>query len=367
MPDAGSIIGIGLAVIKLVIILSNTEDIVTIADGTIDILDKGTAIYESEFDRRKSKRLLENMADDISGTCKSIFERANISKDRSNQIAEDIVFVLNNSGIDTDFIIFVRGKPEELRKELENKSKSVMELYDTKERELCSRIYNHISEVIVKAFLTMRDTNTKGTLQLLELFDEMRETVELTLEKIKDLEKAVSSKDADVSIFESLYRSNIIARYENINLLGATSLTRDETKYPLEIGYVSLELIGKNQTSTISIKNILKNRKNIWIIGEAGSGKSTLLQWIAINCARSNFTLIGEASNCIPILIELKNVNAGSPSLNDAIKNIMRDEGYSTPAKWLTSILKSGKAILLFDGVDEVKKEDRGKIHCCVL
>jgi Leucine-rich repeat (LRR) protein len=140
------------------------------------------------------------------------------------------------------------------------------------------------------------------------------------------------------------------------------------------------------------LDNIVEESGRLLIRGPAGAGKSTLLRWCAIHAAqqllsgpallralgrRENPELIQEWNRFkdanptgvarswrwkIPILIRLRECPDGRlPAAND-VPRFLAKHLPSPPIDWMTSILEQGRALVLFDGVDEVHRDRRSKL-----
>ena len=154
-----------------------------------------------------------------------------------------------------------------------------------------------------------------------------------------------------------------------------------------------------------SVESVLANLKpragRLLIRGDAGSGKTTLLRWIvtqttSVDCeSRTNaaahaafertigsfkggagpmssgrldwlssdpFAPQPDWRSRLPILIRLRDCKGGSlPSPSQFAQFIPRNLP-DPPANWFGENMRSGRAIIMFDGVDEVKKENRESI-----
>ncbi|BAY39119.1 putative signal transduction protein containing Nacht domain [Nostoc sp. NIES-2111] len=118
---------------------------------------------------------------------------------------------------------------------------------------------------------------------------------------------------------------------------------------------------------TFSVLDIINNRQNyqyIVILGDPGSGKSTLLQFLALNWAE---TPLGSAiSQPLPLLIELRTYMRRRE--NNECSNFLdffhKSSGivHHLNQHKLHEQLKTGNALVMFDGLDEVfelgKRED---------
>lgn len=108
---------------------------------------------------------------------------------------------------------------------------------------------------------------------------------------------------------------------------------------------------GKPEPGLEAIKTYPELKLIIW--GKPGSGKTTFLQHLAIQCLEDKFF-----ENRIPIFITLRNFaeEANQPSLLDYIL-----ERHNCVT--LREILTSGKALVLLDGLDEVREKDSHRVR----
>ena len=356
MGVATGVIGIGMAVLKLILELADKNKVVSVVDGVIEI----SAIGMNQFEKRSGERKLQSIADRISLTCKSVLDESKISPERQDVIIEDIISIINHIDVSHAVMVKIRANPQHLQKSLEQTGASILRAYDLTEQELCQRLFNYISNFIVSHSIETIEFGNTALIQLLESFDSLERKIEEDSKRIRAIEQTINTRTPDKKRYETQYRSNIISRYETIRLLGASSLTRDEKKYSLDVGYISLEL--SDHSNSISLQKAVQKYKTIWLTGEAGSGKSTLLQWLAVNYARNSFVQQNSDNDYLPILIELKKTDPDNHSLQEAIAKIMEDEDINQPEGWLSSLLKAGKVVLLLDGVDEIKREYRDSI-----
>lgn len=356
MGTTASIIGLGMAVLKLILQLAEKDEAISVVDGVISISD----ICINQFEKRKGERRLESIADQISAACKSVLDNSKITTERQVVIIEDMINIVNHVDLSFDKIVSIRANSTSLQRIFEGEGKSKLADYDPEEQDLCKRLFNHIANSIIKHALETIEFGNTATIQLLENLDSLENRIEEESKKINEIERVIKSGTSEKSYYEAQYRTKIVNRYDSITVFGANSLTRDEKKYSLDVGYISLEL--SDHTNSISLQKAVQTYKTIWLTGEAGSGKSTLLQWLAVNYARNSIAQQTGDRGILPILIELRNTDPKDFSLPKAIDRIMADEDIHPPEGWLSSHLNTGSVILLFDGVDEVKREYRDGI-----
>ncbi|MFH2102393.1 MAG: SUMF1/EgtB/PvdO family nonheme iron enzyme [Chloroflexota bacterium] len=139
----------------------------------------------------------------------------------------------------------------------------------------------------------------------------------------------------------------------------------------------------------VQLAEILKNPNNrrLAIIGIAGSGKSTLLQWAGLACARARLgqELTKEQEEFIralgsevpvPIFIPLRAYNeyCKQKELNRSVKSLLDFMAYHFSENQSDCEFKvdfftkhlSKPCFLMFDGMDEVEKDDRVHVRAAI-
>jgi hypothetical protein len=129
------------------------------------------------------------------------------------------------------------------------------------------------------------------------------------------------------------------------------------------------------------------------INGPAGAGKSTLMRWCAIHAAQQvldspssplpTFTrsrnpknptagnrcnddglpgISGTWRRKIPLLIRLRDCPTGRLPAANELPGFLAKHLPSAPSNWMTDVLDSGQALVLFDGVDEIHRDQRRQL-----
>jgi predicted NACHT family NTPase len=95
----------------------------------------------------------------------------------------------------------------------------------------------------------------------------------------------------------------------------------------------------------------------LMVLGKPGAGKTTFLKYLAIQCIIGNFQ-----AERIPVFITLKQFSEDihKPNLITFICNCLGKQGI--PQDQVDFLLKSGRLLILFDGLDEVSEEDSKRV-----
>ncbi|MFZ2360977.1 MAG: NACHT domain-containing protein [Anaerolineae bacterium] len=109
------------------------------------------------------------------------------------------------------------------------------------------------------------------------------------------------------------------------------------------------------------IAQALAGIQRLMVVGAAGSGKSTFVQWLAVRAAQQDFPpALADWNRLVPFFIRLRDYQGeGFPSpahFADKITLMGKDE---MPDGWAREVLQRGDGLVLIDGVDEMRRDDR--------
>jgi hypothetical protein len=190
--------------------------------------------------------------------------------------------------------------------------------------------------------------------------------------------------------YEKRYRNTVCTRFNEMELFGVTSLTDEAKTHDLSIAYVSLNLetdLEEGQASSLLFETILDRfhleSGRLLIRGEAGSGKTTLLKWVAVEASGTRPSdkewshrgrgeeETGRAGtgdsrhwrNRLPLLVRLRDCGGGRLPPLDEIHLTIAPELGTPPRGWAVSLLASGRALVLLDGIDEIPTAERDDLR----
>lgn len=185
--------------------------------------------------------------------------------------------------------------------------------------------------------------------------------------------------------YETRYRKAVVDRLDHMQLFGI-DVPRDSKEYPLSIAFVSVNLADdeddetensrddKAAASQASAEGIAAstslpaekffdklNRvtKRLLIRGAAGCGKTTLLRWAAVQAGKRDGK--NDWRERVPFLIRLRDYPQGQLPRPQDFPLLLAKELPDAPQDWMTKLLNDGRALVLFDGVDEVPEARRSE------
>lgn len=119
---------------------------------------------------------------------------------------------------------------------------------------------------------------------------------------------------------------------------------------------VYVEYKGK-RISTSTVDNMMQISNNIIVLGSGGTGKSMLMRHLFVNTQHRG--------SYIPVLVELRKMSNvdKSDSLLKMVHSCIEEFDVRLDQTQFEYSLRSGKYLLLFDGLDEVKEEIRDRVE----
>ena len=241
------------------------------------------------------------------------------------------------------------------------------EIYWLVLRESCS--------YLVEVLTTLPNFSSTALTELLRRETAVLETLNRVLDRLPE-RRGVDDFAAD-------YRRAVANKLDRMVLLGVT-LADANRRYPLSIAYIDLNvlrlpgrdgwLVIRSETGSgdllagsagLRADTVLGRARRALVIGQAGSGKTTLLQWLAVRSALGDFSgSLAGWRDTVPFFIPLRRyVNRSLPAPEEFPLTVGRNLTHEMPAGWVHGLLRSGQALVLVDGVDEMPEAQRKKVR----
>ncbi|MHC5595013.1 MAG: NACHT C-terminal helical domain 2-containing protein [Nostoc sp.] len=177
-------------------------------------------------------------------------------------------------------------------------------------------------------------------------------------EKIKPLIKECCGTMRVLDMPQPIALNNI---YTSVNILekitGQRRLGIDELLE--QSSSQDFDLFGLNRITEKRVPGLqaVEKYSKLMILGKPGAGKTTFLKYLAIHCIEGEFQ-----AERVPIFITLKGFAEATnkPGLLEYITYITKKE--RNPISFIQDVITYGKALVLLDGLDEVREEDSDRI-----
>ncbi|WP_257583614.1 NACHT domain-containing NTPase [Streptomyces sp. TLI_146] len=174
--------------------------------------------------------------------------------------------------------------------------------------------------------------------------------------------------------YEEEYAKALRAQYRRTRIFGLDDLNRHDAEWDLDTAYLSLEAQSKGHGglgmpdagAPQRVDALLASRPRVLLRGEAGAGKTTLVWWLAAHAAAGTLgPQLAELNGLVPFVVPLRTLRAQGgaypkPSELPYAARLVVDDA---PDGWAARVLKTGRAMLLVDGLDEVPQDDREEAH----
>jgi predicted NACHT family NTPase len=140
--------------------------------------------------------------------------------------------------------------------------------------------------------------------------------------------------------------------YTNVNILEKLTRLRSESELLEECGIEVFDRFGLGRTikRLPGLKAVQQHRR-LMVLGKPGAGKTTFLKYLAMQCITERF-----AADRVPFFVTLKDFAEAESKLG------LVDFLMGGDRETLHQILTAGKALVLLDGLDEVREEDTGQV-----
>ncbi|MFI1103784.1 NACHT domain-containing protein [Streptomyces melanogenes] len=184
----------------------------------------------------------------------------------------------------------------------------------------------------------------------------------------------VAGQHAEDIAYEEEYAKALRAQYRRTRIFGLDDLNRHDAEWDLDTAYLSLEAQPKGSRerglpdagAPQRIDALLASRPRVLLRGEAGAGKTTLVWWLAAHAAAGTLgPQLADLNGLVPFVVPLRTLRAqgGAYPLPGQLPYAARLVIDEAPEGWAARVLKSGRAMLLVDGLDEVPQDDREEAH----
>jgi predicted NACHT family NTPase len=142
-------------------------------------------------------------------------------------------------------------------------------------------------------------------------------------------------------IYTDVYILNEMSALRHLGAKELLSMSEDEIKIQPQ----EAKKIGERQSALFAVSR----NNHLLIVGKPGSGKTTLLKYLTLQACKGKMAET-------PIFISLKDWSDSEQSLHDFIIQQFEICGFPDPRPFVIYLLKKGKTLVMFDGLDEVEQ-----------
>jgi hypothetical protein len=229
-------------------------------------------------------------------------------------------------------------------------------LLSTDATELYQRVLRECCAYLVQVTSTLPRFQAGALVEVLRRETEILETVRSVLAALPERRHADD--------FAADFRRQVVTALDRMELFGA-GLTGATRLYPLSVAYLSLTVsTGHDGTPGDRIEHVLPGTTRILLRGDAGSGKTTMLQWLAVQCASRQLQNVDGWADLDPFLLRLRRYTRSDlPTPERFLDEVGRHIADEMPTGWVQQRLRSGRAVVLIDGIDELPAPRRPDVR----
>lgn len=310
-----------------------------------------------------------------------------VAPEQHDAVAHALTRTLHSLGdLDIDDVQAVALGPEALAAKLERAAgQQTRRLLGEDAGRFHDRLLVTACAHILRFFSERRGFAARTQIEQSQEIREINQKVERVLERLGPLLRQEAEGD---EAFEADYGASVARRQSQLTIHGVDLDDPGGGNWPLESAYLTMDAVPSRGSAEAAphggpgdaadrdgpdeeeagrpVEAAFSDHERVLLRGVAGTGKTTLVQWLAFNTARQN----GEDSlpphllGRVPFVLPLRNLTGKNAQLPRPVDFLSwSGEMTAAPDGWAQRVMKSGRALMLVDGVDEVPKDQRGSVR----
>jgi hypothetical protein len=359
---------------------------------TSSLVDLLTSKTKDKIAQQRGRRQFEEIGEKVAESLLPLFEEAHLEESGRVAVALAVAETLDKTPIDPELLAKRDLDPAELERYLLDSRPDATRDFFEAETALYRRIISESASSIVDIASQLPTFTERTFAEVLKREGLLLDKADQILDEVRRIreESRQANPEADAAHFEEEYRRAVVRKLDELELFGVEVFTASR-RHRLSVAYVTLsveqelsdadeeepspaqevispaERDGEDEEGKVivSVDEALAGSRRLIIRGLAGSGKTTLLKWIAVRSASRTFEgQLSDWNNTIPFFIRLRQcVEPGLPAPEDFPGLVAPAIAGTMPAGWVHDQLKSDRAIMLVDGVDEVPQLQRTDVR----
>jgi AAA+ ATPase superfamily predicted ATPase len=361
---------------------SSLED--DISSSLIDLLKKRTSDVLAQ---RSGRRQFELIGEKVGKDLLPIFEQDGAQLDEGSRTAIALSAANAINLLSSKLLAESSLGPAQLEKHILDTYPLVNQHFNSTESELYKRIIQISCPYIIDIASQLPSFNDRTFAEVLKRETLLIEQAELILQEVRHIRESLGSTKA--GRFEEEYCKSVARKLDELQLFG-TDVSSANRRHRLSVAYITLSVeqalpvLPKDRQGSVSktaktfqdlqyeisrdrvsVDTALARPYHLVISGTAGSGKTTLLQWLAVKAALKSFDgALAHWNNTVPFYIRLRScVPSSMPKPEQFPELVTPTIAGSMPSGWVHTQLRSGRAIVLVDGLDEVFPSQREEVR----
>ncbi|MEH1856638.1 MAG: NACHT domain-containing NTPase [Nostoc sp.] len=213
--------------------------------------------------------------------------------------------------------------------------------------QICDRLDLEWEEIVVEP-VSEPEVNQDNSIDIDAIVQEVREKIKPSIQercgtmRVLDMTQPIGLNDIYTSV-------NILEKITGQRRFGIDELLQECTNEDFD-RFTLARITAKRVPALEAVEKYSK----LIILGKPGAGKTTFLKYLAIQCIGGEFQ-----AERVPIFVTLKNF-AEAVNKPGLLQHITEEA--INPISSIRDVLTYGKALVLLDGLDEVREEDSNRV-----
>jgi hypothetical protein len=381
-------IELGTAIAKSILKLW-LKDSTLAQDTSSSLVDIFKAWTSDKVAQRRGERQFETIGEKVAESLLPLFEieGARLDENGRNAVALAVVEAFNRAKLTNELLAERNLEPIMLAKHIVTTNPGATRDFSMAETAFYERIIDESCAYIVDIATQLPAFTEHTFAEILKREDKLIITANQILQEVRRMSEHIGPTEA--GLFEKDYRQAVVRKLDELQLFG-TDVSTANRRHRLSVAYITLSVNQNLQSfsdneditspgldqaiddsqndavrDSLPVDMALAQSHRLLIRGLAGSGKTTLLQWVAVKSAQRSFD--GELAgwnDMLPFYIRLRHFVQSALPRPEAFPEFVASAILGTmPGGWVHTQLKSGRAIVLVDGLDEVSSIRRETVR----
>ena len=344
-----------------------------------ELIDLARISIRDHFGQRKLARKWEDLADQVAERLRPVYEHEFRDLPENERAAAllAVVDALQAADLTDDTLFAVDVDARKLARLVRERVPVRQALLAEPAEQLYEAVLDESCMTLVQVVKHLPAFTPRAQAELLGRLSQVSEDIAEVLRRLPRTTLDAPQGSEDDEEFRARYLAHVSQTLDELEQFGI-DVQRYRPRTPVSVAYLSLQVSTDRRrrqrgdwpdqdwfdegrrtvtrSSSLRAEAALASSSRTLLRGDAGSGKTTLLQWLAVTAARGGFSgPLAEWNGSLPFLVRLRSyADRALPRPEQLFAGVADPLVDLLPPGWVHRQLRSGRALLLVDGVDEL-------------